>query len=78
MPLMKKELSGTEQDGSKSDLYCIYCYREGNFVDPTLTEEKMIQKVVAISVEKKIFSKEQAETFAKKVIPTLSRWKAKS
>jgi hypothetical protein len=33
--------SGTNADGSKSDMYCSYCYKQGQFVNPNLTADEM-------------------------------------
>lgn len=41
MPLRKNELKGTKADGSLSDRYCAYCYKEGEFLAPDATPEKM-------------------------------------
>ncbi len=42
MPLKKDPNGGgTEADGSKSLLYCSYCYKDGQFTQPQWTAEKM-------------------------------------
>ena len=33
MPLDSKDVCGTNQDGSINEEYCIYCYKDGAFVD---------------------------------------------
>ena len=44
MPLSKDpEKGGTNADGSKSIMYCSYCYKEGNFTQPEFTAKKMQQ-----------------------------------
>ncbi|MCG8307884.1 MAG: zinc ribbon domain-containing protein [Cytophagales bacterium] len=44
MPLSKDpEKGGTNADGSKSIMYCSYCYKEGNFTQPDFTAKKMQQ-----------------------------------
>jgi len=41
MPIDTAEYKGTEKDGSKSNDYCKYCYRAGQFTNPGLTVEEM-------------------------------------
>jgi hypothetical protein len=41
MPIDQPELMGTEKDGSKSTIYCKFCYRNGEFTDPDITLEAM-------------------------------------
>lgn len=41
MPIDQPELMGTEKDGSKSTIYCKFCYRNGEFADPDITLEAM-------------------------------------
>jgi hypothetical protein len=41
MPLDEPCLLGTEKNGGKSTLYCIYCYKDGAFTAPELTLEDM-------------------------------------
>lgn len=33
--------NGTEKDGSKSEKYCNLCYKDGKFIDPDMTLDKM-------------------------------------
>jgi hypothetical protein len=37
MPIDNIGNRGTEKDGSKSDLYCKYCYLHGAFIDPDMS-----------------------------------------
>ena len=32
---------GSERNGTKSDIYCSYCYQNGKFTQPNLTVEQM-------------------------------------
>lgn len=41
MPLNEDNL-GTELDGSKSDKYCFYCYKDGKFTNPDMTFDEML------------------------------------
>ena len=48
MPLVKKEDHGTEKDGSLSSVYCTYCYRNGEFVNPGATLEEIAEHGAAM------------------------------
>lgn len=39
MPLTKEEEFATNANGSKNEEYCIYCYKDGNFVSNQSMEE---------------------------------------
>ncbi len=73
MPLLQDENFGTNADGSKNEDYCVYCYEKGNFTDPNITMDEMIDKCVAIMTQMNL-PKEKIEQ-ARKVIPHLKRWK---
>ena len=54
MPLKKDpEGGGTNQDTSKSTMYCSYCYQGGTFTQPDFTAEEMQAFVVEKLVEMK-------------------------
>lgn len=46
MPLNEKgmDLRGTEKDGSKSEQYCVHCYRNGKYVEPNLSFDDMVKR----------------------------------
>lgn len=74
MPLDNPDLQGTEKDGSKSDEYCKYCYRNGDFINPNMTLKEMTSLVITqmekMNIESKIIDK------ALSALPNLKRWKA--
>ena len=41
MPMGNESLLGTEKDGSKNHEYCTYCYRNGAFVNPSMSLAEM-------------------------------------
>ncbi len=55
--------------------YCKYCYRNGEFTEPDITMEQMIEKVAASLAEKKDMPLERAKMLASELIPTLKRWR---
>ena len=73
MPLTKIEDLGTNKDGSQNGDYCIYCYKNGDFIDK-VSMEKYIEMNVAFA-EQAGMTKEQMQQHCEKVFPTLNRWK---
>lgn len=74
MPLDSDEVRGTEADDSKSQDYCIYCYKDGKFTEPDLTLEQNIANAANFA-DQAGMTAEEATTYAQKVFPTLKRWK---
>lgn len=72
MPLTDEKEIGTNKDGSKSEDYCIYCYKDGEFTH-NLTMEETIEHS-ANYADMAGMSREQAIEYARKVYPTLKRW----
>ena len=73
MPFKKDPLGGgTNVDGSKSLMYCSYCYQTGQFTQPDITALQMKGFVVEKLVEMK-FPRLIAKLFAMN-IPKLERW----
>ena len=77
MPLCNNEkMCGTDKNNELNCTYCVYCYQNGEFTNPNITLEEMIEKVVSISVERNIFkTKENAKIWAENTLPNLDRWK---
>jgi hypothetical protein len=68
------EGSGTNADGSKSNKYCSYCYRNGKFTQPNITATQMQAQVKAKLKSLGLFHRLFAGFFSKG-IPNLERWK---
>lgn len=64
---------GTEADGTKSVLYCSYCYESGNFRQANLTAHQM-QDFVKGKMHEMGFPRFLAWLFTRQ-IPQLQRWK---
>jgi radical SAM superfamily enzyme len=73
MPLEHKNDLGTNEDGSLNQEYCHYCYQNGQFTDPEMTMEEMIELTVRIMEEKRMPSDLIEQT--KEYIPMLKRWR---
>ena len=74
MPLDNPDLRGTEKDGSKSDEYCKYCYRNGAFTNSTITLKEMTSSVITQMEKLNLDSK--TIDMAVSSLPNLKRWKA--
>ena len=74
LPFSKDPQSGgTNADGSKSNMYCSYCYKEGKFVNPDLTAADM-QAYAAKKLQQYGIPAMLANLMTKG-IPDLERWK---
>lgn len=75
MPLEGEELLGTEENGAKTEEYCVYCYEDGRFKQPGLSIEQMIEICVPHVVKGNSMSEEEARAMLNEFLPTLKRWK---
>jgi len=74
MPMKKDPASGgTNADGSKSTVYCSYCYTHGAFKNPDWTAEQM-QTFCKAKLKEMGFPAFLARWFTRN-IPKLERWK---
>ena len=64
---------GTNKDGSKSDKYCSYCYKNGKFIDSCKNPKEM-QDLCIKMMTKNGMNKWVAWIFTRS-IPGLERWK---
>ena len=77
MLIMKQEEFGSEANHVMNTSYCKYCYWKGQFTEPDITKEQMIEKLAdAMKVGKNI-SDEQAKEMAWGRMRLLKRWKDK-
>ena len=76
MPINQSDLQGTEADESKSEKYCVYCYKDGKFTQPDTTLEQMIEvSAKGWSDQDPTISYDQAKAQMEKVLPELERWR---
>lgn len=73
MPVSGEAGWGTESDGTRSADYCIECYKNGEFAEPRLTMEQMVERV-GTRMRALNFPTEMIALNAK-LIPTFKRWK---
>ncbi len=75
MPIGKNdEVYGTEENGSKSNDYCKYCYTQGKFTTDVTMEEMIEICVPHMTNANSQISEEQARNMMKEFFPTLKRW----
>ena len=75
MPIDNFEDRGAEKNGSKSDLYCKYCYKDGALIDPNMTIDEM-KKIVTTQMQK-LHLPENLIQRSVTLLPTLKRWSGK-
>ena len=73
MPMNDESVFGTNKDVSKNSYYCVYCYKNGEFVDKVSMEE-YIEKMIPFS-DQAGMTPEQMRQFCENVYPALKRWK---
>jgi hypothetical protein len=73
LPMGIDHVKGSEKDGSKSTNYCMYCYENGAFKEPSMTLGQMIS-IVETQMEEMNLPLKLIETSINK-IPKLGRWK---
>gem|GEM_PF-469842 len=76
MPLPDESMLGTEIDGSKSQDYCLYCYKDGTFVQPDMTLAQMTAFLAAKMEDMKIDAPLTSNIL--QTLPFLKRWKQRS
>lgn len=76
MPLTSPELYGTEQDGSRNDDYCVYCYADGAFVGGPCSMEQMVEQCIPYALESGVYpDAETARAQMLQFFPALKRWR---
>ena len=76
MPMHQPEHFGTEADGSRSEAYCVYCYKDGAFTMPDATLEQMVEiSAKGWSDQDPTVTFEQAKAQMQSVLPSLERWR---
>ncbi len=73
MPMNDESVFGTNEDGSLNSDYCIYCYKDGEFIDKVSMEEYIEMNIPYASQAG--MTKEQMRHHCETIFPTLKRWK---
>lgn len=76
MPLADASLLGTEADGSPATDHCIWCYADGVYTNPTITEAEMVEVCVGhMAGPESGFTEEEARSYMQGLLPQLERWR---
>lgn len=65
---------GTDADGSRVSEYCMFCYQNGAFTNPTQTVDEMVQSSIDFMAANLGFERDQATQMSNDVIRKLKRW----
>ena len=80
MPLENDEAKGTNADGSKSEDYCGYCYKDGAFTQDMTMDEMIELNIQYIDQWNESTgtstTPDEAREQLREFMPTLKRWKA--
>ena len=73
MPITDEGQIGTNKDESRNDDYCIYCYKDGEFIDKVSMEEYIEMNVQF--ADQAGMTEDEMREHCQKIFPTLKRWK---
>lgn len=73
MPIINQEQFGTNEDQSINNDYCIYCFKDGQFID-NVSMEEYIEMNIPFAKQANM-TEEQMRKHCEEVFPTLKRWK---
>lgn len=75
MPLQTADQHGTNEDGSRNEEYCVYCYQNGAFTKEE-TMEEMIETCIPFLLEDQpALTPQDARKQMLAIFPQLKRWK---
>ncbi|MGF6375937.1 hypothetical protein M2140_001007 [Clostridiales Family XIII bacterium PM5-7] len=72
MPIKEESHIGTNLDGSRNQDYCVFCYKDGAFLQDVSMEE-FIENSLQFSAEVGM-SREEMREYCKATLPKLKRW----
>jgi len=73
MPLTEEKLYGTNADGTKTDEFCLYCFKDGDYIDKDMTMDQMLDICVR-EMKKQGMPDNKARDMMEEVLPKLKRW----
>lgn len=68
------EYRGTNRDHTESEDYCINCFQNGIFVEPSLSLREMEVRYLEKAKKNENLTLEEAQA-ALKILPSLKRWR---
>lgn len=71
---------GTESNGEESKIYCELCYSQGEFIEPDITFDQMLERGIKGLEEKEgsNFKKKIMIKYYPKMLKKLDRWNSKN
>lgn len=75
VPMGKPEDFGTDENGSRVNNYCNYCFQNGEFTHPDITLGQMTEIVVKNMTETMNIPEDQARQITQSFLPKLVRWR---
>jgi len=78
MPLNINDVIGTNNDNSKNDDYCIYCYKDGTFTADCTMDEMInisLKHMKELFKDNPSFNEQEALDNMNSFFPKLKRWK---
>jgi len=75
MPMKKAIDFGLGADGLRVNDYCHFCFDHGDFTEPGLTREAMIDQCVGFMTRQTFTPEAEARLLMSSVIPALKRWR---
>ena len=73
MPLSQKDYIGTNSDGSPNNDYCIFCFKDGAFINNVRLDEFIANSLQFASQIG--MTEDEMREYCNKTLPTLKRWK---
>ncbi|MHC1748473.1 MAG: zinc ribbon domain-containing protein [Cellulosilyticaceae bacterium] len=71
---MNDAVYGTNEDGSKNEMYCTYCYQKGAFT-AEVTMNEMIEICIPFMLEdNRNLTEEATRKMLQEIFPKLKRW----
>ncbi|MFD1772387.1 zinc ribbon domain-containing protein [Paenibacillus rhizophilus] len=77
MPMEEENLLGTERNGAKTEEYCLYCYEGGEFKQPDITLQGMVDLCAGYLVQNGM-DEADARGLLAETLPLLKRWRQES
>ena len=76
MPMEDESVFGTNKDGSLNSDYCIYCYKDGEFIEKVSSMQEYIEMMIPFASQANMTEQEMRK-HCETVFPTLKRWQNK-
>ena len=78
MPMMEDSQFGTNENGSKNEDYCTYCYQEGKFAGGDSTMEEVIETCSKPCLDQGVYpDADTARSDMMSMFLSLKRWEKK-